>query len=102
MLLRADLDTFPTPRLLGNWPAGVLVDRGYYTNHGLESIKRALQEFACSAGIQHRGWCVQGDSDNIFHVYTLGSMLAPRGTALAGGKARIHFENRDKTRLFFA
>ena len=56
VLLRADLDTFPTPRLLGNWPAGVLVDRGYYTNHGLESIKRALEELACSAGIHHHGW----------------------------------------------
>ena len=56
VLLRADLDTFPTPRLLGNWPEGVLVDRGYFTNHGLESIKRALEEFACSAGIHHRGW----------------------------------------------
>ena len=35
LLLRADLDTFPTPRFRGLWPEGVLVDRNYQTNFGL-------------------------------------------------------------------
>ena len=56
-LLRADLDTLPTPRLLGFWPDGVLVDRHKYnTNWGLESVRAAVRDLACSAGIHHRGW----------------------------------------------
>ena len=35
LLLRADMDTFPTPRFRGLWPEGVLVDRNYQTNFGL-------------------------------------------------------------------
>ena len=56
MLLRADLDTFPTPRLLGYWPSGLVVNNQYGTNHGLENIKQALRELACAAGIEHQGW----------------------------------------------
>ena len=42
LLCRADLDTFPTPRLLDFWPEGVLVDRhSYRTNFGLASINQA-------------------------------------------------------------
>ena len=63
-LLRADLDTFPTPHLLGYWPApgSVVVDREYSTNHGLENIKAALRELACSVGIEHRGWYNMGST----------------------------------------
>ena len=43
LLLRADLDTFPTPRLLGYWPQGVIVDKNYLTNFDLETIKTAVR-----------------------------------------------------------
>ena len=62
ILLRADLDTFPTPHLLGYWPEGVIADKGYGTNFGLESIKDALRDIACSVGIEHRGWFNIGSS----------------------------------------
>ena len=63
-LLRADLDTFPTPHLLGYWPGpgSVVVDREYSTNHGLDNIKAALRELACSVGIEHRGWYNMGST----------------------------------------
>ena len=41
LLLRADMDTFPTPRFRGLWPEGVLVDRNYQTNFGL---RRCLKD----------------------------------------------------------
>ena len=56
VLLRADMDTFPTPRLLGFWPKGVLVDKGYGTMMGKESIKEMLRQVACSVGIKHKEW----------------------------------------------
>ena len=49
-------------RLLGSWPPGVLVDRHYMTNHGRDSIKRALRELACAAGLQHNDWFNPGSS----------------------------------------
>ena len=55
VLLRADLDTFPTPRLLGYWPEGVVADKGYGTMMGLDTIKDALRRLACSVGIEHQG-----------------------------------------------
>ena len=62
LLLRADLDTFPTPHMLDYWPQGVLVDTQYSTNHGLDNIKQALRELACSVGIQHREWFNMGST----------------------------------------
>ena len=63
LLLRADLDTFPTPHMLNYWPVGgVVVDIQYSTNHGLENIKQALRELACSVGIEHRGWFNMGST----------------------------------------
>ena len=58
------LDTVQTvvARLLGSWPPGVLVDRHYMTNHGRDSIKRALRELACAAGLQHNDWFNPGSS----------------------------------------
>ena len=50
------MDTFPTPRLLGLWPSGVVVDKGYGTMMGKESIKDLLRQVACSVGIEHKGW----------------------------------------------
>ena len=62
VLLRADLDTFPTPRLLGYWPEGVVADKGYGTMMGLDTIKDALRTLACSVGIEHQGWFNIGSS----------------------------------------
>ena len=61
-LLRADLDTFPTPHMLGYWPKGVVVDIQYSTNHGLDNIKQALRDLACSVGIEHREWFNMGST----------------------------------------
>ena len=61
---RADMDTFPTPGLLGFWPEGVLLNNQYRTNFNLRrfssncrqqqfsfiyffSIKYALKKIAC-------------------------------------------------------
>ena len=62
VLLRADMDTFPTPRLLGYWPEGVIVDKGYGTMMGKETIKEALRQLACAAGINHQEWFNIGSS----------------------------------------
>ena len=62
VLLRADMDTFPTPRLLGFWPEGVIADKGYGTMMGKESIKEALRQLACAAGINHQEWFNIGSS----------------------------------------
>ena len=62
LLLRADLDTFPTPRLLGYWPQGIIVDRKYFTNFGLDSIKNAIRGLAYDAGIEHRDWFNPGST----------------------------------------
>jgi len=62
LLMRVDLDTLPTPRLLGFWPDGVLADRAYGTNFGLDSIMDALKKLACSVGIEHHGWFNIGSS----------------------------------------
>jgi len=64
ILLRADLDTFPTPHMLNYWPpqGRVVVDIQYSTNHGLENIKQALRELACSVGIEHREWFNMGST----------------------------------------
>jgi len=71
VLLRADMDTFPTPRLLGFWPEGVIVDKGYGTMMGKESIKEALRQLACALGSTTRS----------------GSTLDPPGTGMVGGCA---------------
>ena len=62
LLLRADLDTFPTPHMLSYWPKGIVVDIQYSTNHGLENIKQALRELACSVGIEHQDWFNMGST----------------------------------------
>ena len=62
LLLRADLDTFPTPRFRGLWPQGVYVSKEYYTNFNLRSIKYALKKVACDAGLEHRGWYNPGST----------------------------------------
>ena len=55
-LLRADLDTFPTPALVGYWPEDLVAYRGAGTTHHLESIEGAIRRTAAAAGIQHQHW----------------------------------------------
>ena len=40
----------------------MVVDKGYMTNHGLDTIKQALRDLACSVGIEHQGWFNPGSS----------------------------------------
>ena len=62
LLLKADIDTFPTPHLLGFWPDQVLVNRFYGTTHGAKSVERLLKDTATAAGIEHKGWYNLGSS----------------------------------------
>ena len=62
LLLRADLDTIPTPGFLGYWPRGIIVDTNWQTNHNLETIKSAIRTLASDAGIEHRGWFNPGSA----------------------------------------
>ena len=62
LLLKADIDTFPTPFLLGFWPEQVVVNRFYGTTHGSETVERLLRDTATAAGIEHRGWYNMGSS----------------------------------------
>jgi len=57
VLLRADLDTFPTPGMLDLWPTrDVICFTGAVTLHNLQSIKDAIVSAAQDAGITHHGW----------------------------------------------
>ena len=62
LLLRADLDTFPTPKFLDWWPENIIVDKNYHTNFNLDSIKNAIKALACSAGIEHKEWYNPGST----------------------------------------
>ena len=62
LLLRADLDTFPTPKFLDWWPDSIIVDTHYHTNFTLDSIKDAIKALACSAGIDHKEWYNPGST----------------------------------------
>ena len=62
MLLKADIDTFPGPALLGNWPNQILVNRHYGTTHFQKEVEQALVNTATAAGIEHRGWFNLGSS----------------------------------------
>jgi hypothetical protein len=62
ILLRADIDTFPTPYLLGFWPEQVVVNRFYGTTHGSKVVERILRDTAIAAGIEHMGWYNMGSS----------------------------------------
>ena len=55
-LLRADLDTIPTPRMVNFWPDDLVAHRGAGTTHSLETIEAAIRRTAAAAGIAHRHW----------------------------------------------
>jgi len=56
ILIRADLDTFPTPKLIDYWPEDVICNRLALTNHNLPSIENAIVKTAAAAGIKHNHW----------------------------------------------
>jgi len=56
VLLRADLDTFPTPRMLGYWPKDVICNRNAFTNFDRDNIESAIIDTANAAGIRHNYW----------------------------------------------
>jgi len=56
ILIRADLDTFPTPRMVGYWPKDVICNTNAATTHDMESIESAIIETAAAAGIEHHHW----------------------------------------------
>ena len=62
LLLRSDVDTFPTPYLLGYWPEQVVVNRFYGTTHGSKIVERILRDTALAAGMEHKGWYNMGTS----------------------------------------
>ena len=50
LLMRADLDTFPTPALVDFWPWDIICDTHAVTNHYLHSIEDAIVDTAAAAG----------------------------------------------------
>ena len=50
ILIRADLDTFPTPALIDYWPQDIIVNTQALTNHNLKSILDAIVNTAKAAG----------------------------------------------------
>ena len=50
VLIRADLDTFPTPALADLWPRDLLCNAHAGTNHNLRSINQAIVDTAAAAG----------------------------------------------------
>eukprot|EP00092_Neocalanus_flemingeri_P005814 GFUD01006258.1.p1 GENE.GFUD01006258.1~~GFUD01006258.1.p1 ORF type:complete len:628 (-),score=188.16 GFUD01006258.1:577-2460(-) len=56
IVIRADLDTFPTPRMVGYWPKDVICNRNAGTTHYRKNIEDAIIETAAAAGIEHQHW----------------------------------------------
>ena len=106
ILLRADMDTFPTPRFRGFWPEGVLVDSHYSTNFNLRSIKHALKKVACEAGLEHKGlynpgstW--YGDARRVRHMAKLTVALNKFGRASLFGPGTICRLGKFQVQKFF-
>lgn len=56
ILLRADLDTFPTPSMVNYWPKDVICNRNAGTTHYRPNIENAIIDSAKAAGISHQHW----------------------------------------------
>lgn len=56
ILIRADLDTFPTPRLIDYWPSDVVCNRNAMTTHHMKNIEEAIRNTSAAAGILHHHW----------------------------------------------
>jgi len=56
ILLRADLDTFPTPKMVGYWPKDVICNRNYFTTFDRDNIESVIINSAAAAGIKHNSW----------------------------------------------
>ena len=80
-LLRADLDTLPTPRMVGLWPRDMIAHRGAGTTFNLESIEAAIRKTAAAAGIEHHHWhnidsSIMGPSIRVIMVAKLTTAVA--------------------------
>ena len=67
LLLRADLDTFPTPALVDFWPWDIICDTHAVTNHYLHSIEDAIVDTAAAAGTNIM-WACGNVNDKTFHL----------------------------------
>merc|ERR1719483_168253 len=56
IVIRADLDTFPTPAMVGYWPQDVICNRNAGTTHYRANIEDAIIDTAAAAGIEHHHW----------------------------------------------
>lgn len=56
IVMRADLDTFPTPGMVNYWPTDVICNRNAATTHYRKNIEDAIVETAEAAGIHHKHW----------------------------------------------
>lgn len=89
LLMRADLDTFPTPRMIGFWPSDIICNRNAVTNHGLDSINNAIKEAAKAAGIEHKGW---HDTDSAW--------FGPARRVIALAKLTTHLNRFTRAHMF--
>jgi len=56
ILIRADLDTFPTPGMINLWPRDVICNRNAVTTHYRKNIEDPIIATAAAAGITHKHW----------------------------------------------
>ncbi|XP_023336579.1 uncharacterized protein LOC111707669 isoform X2 [Eurytemora carolleeae] len=65
-ILRADIDTFPTPGIVGSWPDRVLVNKyqayTFRNSSGISKTTEALKDVTSSLGLKHNGWHDFGSS----------------------------------------
>lgn len=82
ILLRADLDTFPTPGMLRLWPATDLICyRNAHTTHHKANIENAIIATAKAAGIVHHHWhntdsTVMGPAHRVIALSKLSTVLS--------------------------
>ena len=59
-LLRTDLDTFPTPLILGKWPDDVIARTtwgySFINSSGMSGITEANKAAVAALGLTHHGW----------------------------------------------
>ena len=80
-LLRADLDTIPTPALVNFWPDDLVAYRDAGTTFHLENIEGAIRRAAAAAGIKHQHWhnidsSVMGPSLRVIMVAKLTTVVS--------------------------
>ena len=87
ILIRADLDTFPTPKMLGYWPKDVICNRNAGTTHYRENIESAIIDTAAAAGIKHNHW---HNTDSAWMGPSLRIIMLSKLTTYLARFARAH------------